>query len=66
MFLLIVRPKTKPHHWRAVHLRSSWCAWDVNDHISKSTEYDGPTDPGLNVARMVPKLEIDKAQITDV
>ena len=25
-FLFIVRPKTKLHYWRAVHLRSS-CAW---------------------------------------
>ena len=68
-FLFIVRPKTKLHYWRAVHPRSSWSARDVNDDILEPAEYNRPADSGLNVARVVPKLEIDmlrRAQIGDV
>jgi hypothetical protein len=34
--------------------------WDVyNDIIMESAEYDCPTDAGLNIASMIPKLEAE-------
>jgi len=56
---VLARPEVGDKTSLRVRKAFSWCPRGVDDDIVESAGYNCPADAGLNVARMIPKLEVE-------